>query len=365
MAVIKCPECGGNVSDAAAACPHCGYAVAAHVQREKEAIRQHELRVQQAQASARQAEAAKAKAKTNRVIGGIGVALLMSMCCVSSLCNAQDEHKAQEQADAKAAHQELKKNQRIADTKKNKETHQATLLKQVEEAKFGEAKRTLGLLKEAFPKEDWSGVETDIANGENLTSAMAELETARKLLKSNDVIKADDTFARVEQKLGQIRPTGEAQTKDVESIKAKVAKERKSIAKKVQKARADSAKAAKAAEEQRRKCGDNTKCIEVTAQKLHRDYEANEVRAAQKYKDATLVITGRIERIEESAILAVPRVTLKAGYLGISIDLQKTEAAQVAQFRKGQKIQVRCDRVGTVIMGSPTVDKCRLLSWWE
>lgn len=28
MAMIKCPECGQNVSDKAATCPHCGYAVA-------------------------------------------------------------------------------------------------------------------------------------------------------------------------------------------------------------------------------------------------------------------------------------------------------------------------------------------------
>lgn len=27
MALIVCPECGGNVSDRAPACPHCGYPI--------------------------------------------------------------------------------------------------------------------------------------------------------------------------------------------------------------------------------------------------------------------------------------------------------------------------------------------------
>lgn len=30
MAMIKCPECGSDVSDKAASCPHCGYAVASN-----------------------------------------------------------------------------------------------------------------------------------------------------------------------------------------------------------------------------------------------------------------------------------------------------------------------------------------------
>ena len=30
MALIQCPECGGNVSTAAAACPHCGYPISSN-----------------------------------------------------------------------------------------------------------------------------------------------------------------------------------------------------------------------------------------------------------------------------------------------------------------------------------------------
>lgn len=36
MAIINCPECGGSVSSLAVACPHCGYGVAEHIEREKE-----------------------------------------------------------------------------------------------------------------------------------------------------------------------------------------------------------------------------------------------------------------------------------------------------------------------------------------
>lgn len=36
MALITCPECNGQVSDKAAACPHCGYPISAHQAKQKE-----------------------------------------------------------------------------------------------------------------------------------------------------------------------------------------------------------------------------------------------------------------------------------------------------------------------------------------
>lgn len=46
MALIKCPECGGQVSDAAKACPHCGYQLTdpqPQVQQTREVMRRSEL----------------------------------------------------------------------------------------------------------------------------------------------------------------------------------------------------------------------------------------------------------------------------------------------------------------------------------
>ena len=38
MALIKCPECGKEVSDKAAACIHCGYPIASNAQHQQEQV---------------------------------------------------------------------------------------------------------------------------------------------------------------------------------------------------------------------------------------------------------------------------------------------------------------------------------------
>ncbi len=50
MALVKCPECGKEVSDTAYACPNCGYSVKVHfdnLKRKKQAeIRKKQLEVE-------------------------------------------------------------------------------------------------------------------------------------------------------------------------------------------------------------------------------------------------------------------------------------------------------------------------------
>ncbi len=46
MALVKCPECGKEVSDTANACPNCGYGVKVHFDKVKQK-RQAELRKKQ------------------------------------------------------------------------------------------------------------------------------------------------------------------------------------------------------------------------------------------------------------------------------------------------------------------------------
>lgn len=43
MALIKCPECGGIVSDKAPSCPHCGFPLEASISVQEQIIAEHEL----------------------------------------------------------------------------------------------------------------------------------------------------------------------------------------------------------------------------------------------------------------------------------------------------------------------------------
>ena len=72
MALQQCPECGGQVSSSAPACPHCGFSPSrAHQQM---AMQQPQHRVQTVEATSKQWKAGQA-------IGGIACAIgTMSFC---------------------------------------------------------------------------------------------------------------------------------------------------------------------------------------------------------------------------------------------------------------------------------------------
>ena len=51
MALIKCPECSGQVSEKATACPHCGCPITVKGRRQNEQMTREQLQVAMAKAS--------------------------------------------------------------------------------------------------------------------------------------------------------------------------------------------------------------------------------------------------------------------------------------------------------------------------
>lgn len=50
MALIKCPECGKEISDRAVSCPHCGYPIK-NLSREKESVNEYAVILEDYKAS--------------------------------------------------------------------------------------------------------------------------------------------------------------------------------------------------------------------------------------------------------------------------------------------------------------------------
>lgn len=97
--------------------------------------------------------------------------------------------------------------------------------------------------------------------------------------------------------------------------------------------------------------------LQVSAQTLRADYEANEAAADQKYKGKVLEVSGAITAIE-SDFSDNPVIRLYTGDLmGASArGLSKAEAAKLA---KDQRIIVICTGDGELV-GAPQLKDCRM-----
>ncbi|MET0888810.1 MAG: hypothetical protein ABWY09_01615 [Stenotrophomonas maltophilia] len=97
--------------------------------------------------------------------------------------------------------------------------------------------------------------------------------------------------------------------------------------------------------------------IEVTAQQLHQDYEANEIAADAKYKGKTLLISGTVESIE-SDFMDKPTVHLTVGDFAW-VQLSGISKDVAASLSKGARITAQCKGAGEVI-GFPAASDCIL-----
>lgn len=86
--------------------------------------------------------------------------------------------------------------------------------------------------------------------------------------------------------------------------------------------------------------------IKITASQLSRDYEDNELAADKKYKDKTLVVTGKVSSINEvfgqTSVVLVGMDDLSRIVTGFFADDQKES---LMKLKKGQTatIEGRCD----------------------
>ena len=100
--------------------------------------------------------------------------------------------------------------------------------------------------------------------------------------------------------------------------------------------------------------------IRITAAQLHREYAANEVAADAKYKGRLLLVDGTIASIDKDFTDDIV-LRLRTGdqFNSANATLDSADAREAAALRKGQRVTLLC-RGGTRIIGSATLDKCRL-----
>jgi hypothetical protein len=107
------------------------------------------------------------------------------------------------------------------------------------------------------------------------------------------------------------------------------------------------------------------KAIPVKAEKLHRDYDANEAAADDKYKGKLLLVEGVIKSINKDRLDNVVLI-LNSGnrFSGVHATLTEAAAWKASELKKRQRVEVQC-RGGSRISGSATLDDCALTATWR
>jgi hypothetical protein len=99
--------------------------------------------------------------------------------------------------------------------------------------------------------------------------------------------------------------------------------------------------------------------LKVSAPKLYRDYQRNEVSADTMYRAKTLAVTGRVSSISKDFTDGV-YLTLDNGeneFSGVHADLQKSETDKASVLSKGTVVTVVCEG-GGMIIGTPNLKDC-------
>ena len=95
--------------------------------------------------------------------------------------------------------------------------------------------------------------------------------------------------------------------------------------------------------------------VEVTAQRLFADYDANEVAADDKYRGKVLRITGIVDRIAKT-ITDDAYIALRTSNEFEPVDATLADAKDAASLKRGEKVVVRCRGQGKMV--DPVVDGC-------
>lgn len=105
--------------------------------------------------------------------------------------------------------------------------------------------------------------------------------------------------------------------------------------------------------------------IVISARKLARAYEANELAADELYKGALLRVTGKVHSVGKDAILGHVTVVMDGGNFEIvSCDLGRSPRAEVLRLRKGRGVRLLGTGVGGGWTG-PRLTSCKLEAYEE
>jgi len=105
--------------------------------------------------------------------------------------------------------------------------------------------------------------------------------------------------------------------------------------------------------------------IPVKATRLHRDYDANEVAADEKYKGKLLLVEGVISSIDKD-FMGDTVLMLSSGQMlsDVHAELTKAEAPRAAQLKKRQRVEVECRGAGRVLT-SAVLKGCVVTATWQ
>lgn len=99
----------------------------------------------------------------------------------------------------------------------------------------------------------------------------------------------------------------------------------------------------------------------VDAVSLWKDYNANEVRADDKYKGRSLIISGKVQSIDKDFLdNLVVRLRSPNQFMATHANFAAEERDKVAQLAKGDSVLLNCV-VDGLLLGSPVLRNCKLL----
>lgn len=97
----------------------------------------------------------------------------------------------------------------------------------------------------------------------------------------------------------------------------------------------------------------------LSATRLYRDYDSNEVAADAKYKGKVVIVSGKIQDIGKDIMGEAYIVIGGAGFLdGVQCMFTKGEQSSVSRLSKGQQVRVKGEVSGK--LGNVLLEKCRL-----
>lgn len=103
----------------------------------------------------------------------------------------------------------------------------------------------------------------------------------------------------------------------------------------------------------------------ITADKLQREYEKNEVKSDSEYKNKTLLLTGKVESIQKDAFSNLI-LKLAGGsnmFLSPSATVKKEYTNWVSELNKGNNVKLVCTGK-SFIVGMATLDDCVPFKNW-
>jgi hypothetical protein len=96
---------------------------------------------------------------------------------------------------------------------------------------------------------------------------------------------------------------------------------------------------------------------EVTARRLHEDYQANEVAADLRYKGRTLVVSGTVDSIGKGPLGGLSVSLAAPGLTGVQCLFPASQERSLARLARGQAVSFRCRGMG-MTLGTPVLGDC-------